>query len=131
MNNLGYTPPAPKKGESNATPVTIVSDEDADRKPQYPSSRLNGEQAEKAGLDDCKYGGEYEALIRFRTTRIGGGQWEMDKDGKPPVEFDIIAMDEPKMVEASEEEEHPKRKPKQREVGPDQEWKDEYKGIDE
>lgn len=120
MKDLGYIPPKPEKSEG-ATPVTIVSDEDKDGKPQYPSLRFNGEQAEKAGLDKCAYGDEYEVTFRIKATRIGGSEWEMKKDGLPPVEFDVISCDEPKEVEAeekSDEETEQKPKPKSRVLGP-------------
>lgn len=134
MNDLGYVPEPPKKSDSGATPVTIVSDEDAEKKPQYPSLRLNGEQASKAGFEDCKYGEEYELTIRIKTTSIGGYQWDRKDPDKPAIEFDVIASDEPKMVEGSKEDEPEEkktgRKAKQREVGPDDDWNNEYKGID-
>jgi hypothetical protein len=136
MKDLGYLPPKPKKSDTGATPVTIVSDEDAERKPQYPCLRLNGEQAETAGLEECHYDQEYEVTFRIRAKRIGGDSWERTKDDKPGVEFDVISSDEPREVESSKEDgsekkdEKPKRKPRQREVGPDEDFKSEYKEME-
>lgn len=130
MNDLGYTPPKPKKGDSGAamSPDGPVG-EDGDPKPQYPSLRFNGHQAEKGNLTDCKFGEEFEMLVRVRAVSIGGNSWERGSDDKPAVEFEVLAAEDPKMVEAGDEaeKEEPKRKPRQREVGPDDDWKKEYR----
>ena len=103
MKSLAYTPPKPDKAKG-VTPVSIVSDDESDPKPQFPSFRLNGEQAKAAGLDKCAYGDEYEIKIRIKATRIGGSEWELKKDGLPPVEFDVLSSDTPEEVEPEEEE---------------------------
>lgn len=129
MNDLAYTPP---KGKDVPLPAMSNEDESGDPKPQYPSLRFNGHQAEKGKLTDCKFGEEFEITIRVRATSIGGNSWERGSEDKPAVEFEVLASDDPKMVEAHGEpdeleKERPKRKPKQREVGPDEDWKKEYK----
>jgi|HubBroStandDraft_3_1064219.scaffolds.fasta_scaffold141745_2 hypothetical protein len=123
MNDLGYKPP---KGKEITQPVS--TEESEDPKIQYPTLRFNGQQAEKGKLADLKFGEEFETTIRFRVTSIGGNTWERGSDDKPAVEAEVLAMDDPKEVgEESGDEEEPKRKPRQREVGPDQSWKEEYK----
>lgn len=101
MQDLGYIPPAPKPS-LGATPVTIVSEQDAERKPQYPSFRLNGEQAETAGLNKCAIGETYEITIQIRARRLGGDSWEMGSSDKPPAEFDVISADPPTEIEDGE-----------------------------
>lgn len=103
MNDLGFVPPPPKQ-TLGATPVTIVPDEDATKKPQYPSLQLNGEQAEKAGLNNCSIGQVYEITIRIKAKRLGGDSWEMRDSDKPPAQFDVISSDEPTEVESEEED---------------------------
>lgn len=127
MNSLAYTPPKPDKADG-VQPVSIVSDSDTDQKPQYPSLRLNGEQAKDAKLDKCAYGDEYEITVRIKAKRIGGSEYEMNKDDLPPVEFDVISADNPTEVESTEEDagekeedtEKPVRKPNSRVVGPEE-----------
>jgi hypothetical protein len=135
MNDLAYTPPKPKKGD--LTSPMDSTGEDGEPKPQYPSLRFNGHQAEKGKLTKCTFGEEYEMTIRVRATGIGGNQWERDSDDKPAVEFEVLSSSDPKEIEASEKEEEqdeekeekkPERKPKQRVVSPDkgfsEDWKD-------
>lgn len=135
MNDLAYTPPKPKKGEL-AAPMDST-DEAGDPKPQYPSLRFNGHQAEKGKLTKCTFGEEYEMTVRVRATSIGGNSYERDSDDKPAVEFEVLSSSDPKEVEAGENDEDseeekkdepPKRKPKQRVVSPDkgfsEDWKD-------
>lgn len=114
MNDLGYKP----KKSDMPSPVAVEG-EDGEPKIQHPTLRLNGEQAEKAKLNECAFGDEYEVLFRIKARRIGGESYEGSEEDKPAVEFDVISSGEPKMVEAGdEEEEKPKRKPKQRVVSP-------------
>lgn len=133
MNDLAYTPPKPSKAEM-AAPMSSDTDEDGEQKPQYPTLRFNGHQAEKAKLKDCKFGEEYEITVRIRTTTIGGNSWERGSEDKPAVECEVLSSSDPKEVETSEDEEKepdepkkPERKPKSRVVGPEKEWQEEYK----
>lgn len=110
MTDIGYLPPKRDKAQSNgATPVTIVSDEETNRKPTYPTLSLNGEQAQKAGLTKCAHGDEYEITVRIKATRIGGWSYTSSpggdgKDEPPAMEFDVIAADAPTEVESATED---------------------------
>lgn len=104
MTDLGYIPPDPKSTSPGAMPVTIVGSDEADRKPQFPSLRLNGEQAQKAGLSKCAIGDVYEVAFHIKARRMGGDSWEMKGNDLPPAEFDVIAITEdPKEIEEGEE----------------------------
>lgn len=121
MNDLGYQPPKSEKAEM---PMSVGDSS----KVQYPTLRFNGHQAEEAKLKGCKFGEEYEMMVRFKVTSIGGNSWEKDSEDKPAVECEVLSADDPREVESGEEEDkEPKRKPKQRVVGPDDDWKNEYK----
>lgn len=114
MTDLGYT--RPKKpgtlGGTPATPVTIVSEDEAENKPSYPSLSLNGAQAKVAGLTKCAHGDEYEITVKIKAKRIGGYGYCCDggssDDDAPAMEFDVVACDAPKQVKEFEEEK-PKR----------------------
>lgn len=121
MNDLAYKPP---KSEKMNMPVESADGDE--QKVQYPTLRLNGHQAQEAKLKDCKYGEEYEMTVRFKVTSIGGNSWEKDSEDLPAVECEVLSADDPREV-SEEKEEEPKRKPKQRVVGPDKAWQEEYK----
>lgn len=125
MTDLGFTRPPEPQANALTAPMPPAG-------PEFPSLRFNGEQAEKAGLTKCAHGDEYEITLKIRATKIGGDKYETrEGGGKPPVEFEVIAADEPKLVESeaeepddsaeekdAETEKAPPRKPKQRVVGP-------------
>lgn len=120
MKDLGYTPP--KEERDKMAKATI----DETEEPQYPSLRFNGEQAESAGLHECKFGEEYEITLRIKAVSIDGSSSYPGSGSSrenPQFCFDVLACDPPKEAAEMEEDEpkkdeEPKRKPKQRVVGP-------------
>lgn len=122
MTDLGYTPPKSDKADMPA------AQDSTEESPQYPSLRFNGEQADKAGLSECKYGEEYEITIRVKASRIDGSMsypGSGDSREKPEVQFDVLACDPPKEVEGDAEDKDDKpdveeyEKPKSKiELGP-------------
>jgi hypothetical protein len=99
MNDLSYTPPKDKP--EGASPATVLSSPES--KTEYPTFKLNGTQAKAAGLDKCAFGDERKLTIHIKAKRIGGSEYEMKKDNLPPVEFDVIAADDPEPVDAEDE----------------------------
>lgn len=89
MTSLAFKPKKPKGDE----PANISSPSGS--KTQFPSLRLNGDQAAKAGLGKCAIGDTYEITVRIKARRLGGNEYEMDESDKPPAEFDVIAADKP------------------------------------
>lgn len=120
MIDLGYTPPTPKQN-LGATPVTIVSEHDAERKPQYPRLEFNGEQAAAAGLNKCSIGDVYEITVRLRAKRLGNYGWEGSgsSDDSPSAEFEVISADSPTEIDDEEAGPKPKDKPKRETREPD------------
>jgi hypothetical protein len=98
MNSLAHTPPK-ESGGMNA--IAIPTPEAADSGPEYPKLRLNGDQAEAAGLNGLTHGAEVEVRIRLKVTRVGGDSYEMKGSNLPPVEFDVISSDTPEEVESA------------------------------
>lgn len=74
----------------------------------YPTLRLNGEQSEECGADECKHGEEYEMTIRVRCKSIGESY---GNEKKPSVTFDILACTDIEECDDEDEEEGEKEEP--------------------
>lgn len=125
MKSLAHIP---KKPTPEAAPaMTISTSPDEEPKPQYPKLTLNGEQAEKAGLNKCKIGQEYTVELHIKATKLGGTDYSIgqeDSKDKPMAEFDVLAADEPLDMENETDEEEaaedepPSKRPKSRVQSP-------------
>lgn len=126
MNELGTT-----RNTTGGMNIPMPMNPDTG-KVEYPTLRLNGEQAALAGFKSCAFGEEYNVMLKVRVKRVGGDSYEM-KEGdetKPPIEFDVIASDMPIEAESDSEDEgedektetkkEPATRPKSRVVGPDE-----------
>lgn len=115
-------------GVKSETPDSMLGAPDStDDQPKevYPSLRFSGKEAAIIDLKECKYGDEYEMTIRVRCTSIGGLSYPGgSEEDKPAVEFDVLAASEPSEIKGKSEPEkkdkyeQPKKKAKQRVVGP-------------
>lgn len=104
MTSLAYTPPKPNSNEVPISPLEASG-------PRFPRLRMNGAQAEAAGLSKCALGDEYEVTIRIKAVKLGGDEYEMRDTGKPPAEFDVISADTPTKVDTEEDIEDEEEKP--------------------
>lgn len=110
MNELG----TPRKPDSLGMPAMPMNPDAG--KVEYPTLRLNGEQAELAGFQKCAFGDEYTVTMKLRVKRVGGDSYEMRSEEKPPIEFDVIAADSPVEAESEAEDEGESEKEESKEV---------------